>query len=94
MKAVFTPDRTTKIIIFGIGAAVLLIVLVRSHQSRRPNACPIDGRQAEWTNPRNGTTCEYRHFSEVERTTHSKLTLQGERRSRGKLARPKYHRKT
>ena len=71
VKAFLTPDRTTKIIIFGIGLGLLLIALLRSHRQSRPNVCPIDGRAAEWTKPRDGVTCEYGHFSEMERTAHT-----------------------
>jgi hypothetical protein len=71
MTTFFTPDRTTKMIIFGVGAALLLFILLHGHQSKRPNICPIDGRQAEWTKPQNETTCDYGHFSEMEKKPHT-----------------------
>jgi hypothetical protein len=70
MKAFFTPDRIVKITIFGIVAALLLIALLRSHQQRAPNVCPIDGQAAEWTK-RHGMTCDYGHFNIIERTAHT-----------------------
>jgi hypothetical protein len=35
------------------------------------NVCPIDGAAPEWTGQRNGNSCEYLHYSAVERQTHS-----------------------
>lgn len=70
MKALFTPDRIVKIAILGIGAVLLLIGLFHRPRQRLPNVCPIDGHVAEWTK-RTGDSCEYGHFSFVEKTTHT-----------------------
>jgi hypothetical protein len=70
MKSFFTPDRTIKIVIFGLGAA-LLILLLRDHRERQPNVCPIDGHAAQWTKRQNGTACQYGHFSDIEKTVHT-----------------------
>jgi hypothetical protein len=35
------------------------------------NVCPIDGQPPQWTGARHGDTCEYGHYSIIEKSTHS-----------------------
>jgi len=39
-------------------------------QSRK-NVCPIDGQPPQWAGQRKGNSCEYFHYSDIERHTHS-----------------------
>jgi hypothetical protein len=50
---------------------LVLVLLTTAGCERAKNACPIDGQPPEWTGRRNGKSCEYFHYSQVERTTHS-----------------------
>jgi len=58
----------------GILVLPILIVLSaaacnRGHSGQ--NVCPIDGAAPEWMGRRNGNSCQYFHYSAVERQTHS-----------------------
>jgi hypothetical protein len=33
--------------------------------------CPIDGQPPQWRGKRNGNSCEFFHYSDVERKAHS-----------------------
>jgi hypothetical protein len=35
------------------------------------NVCPIDGEAPQWVGQRNGKSCEYFHYSDIERHSHS-----------------------
>jgi len=48
-----------------------LIFLVIAGCDRRKNVCPIDGQPPQWSGRRNGQSCEYFHYSNMERKTHS-----------------------
>jgi hypothetical protein len=58
--------------------AVLLEVLLISltvtgcdkNQSQK-NVCPIDGQQPQWVGQKNGKSCEFFHYSDIERHPHS-----------------------
>ncbi len=52
-------------------SSVLLVFLVIAGCDRRKNVCPIDGQPPEWVGRRNGQSCEYLHYSVVEKKTHS-----------------------
>jgi hypothetical protein len=49
---------------------ILTIAACRNNEAHRP-ACPIDGQPPQWSGPRNGQSCEYSHYSVVEKKTHS-----------------------
>jgi hypothetical protein len=51
-----------------------LIVLIASgceKSYRAKNVCPIDGQPAQWSGARKGNSCEYSHYSIIEKKTHS-----------------------
>jgi hypothetical protein len=57
---------------------VLLLALLLSwgvggceKETKHKNVCPIDGQAPEWSRPIDAQTCEYFHFSPIERKTHS-----------------------
>jgi len=68
-----TGDRIVKLTILGIGIVLLVIAFLRRNHPLPPNVCPLDGRMAEWTKPRNGSICEHGHFSYIEKTNHTWL---------------------
>jgi hypothetical protein len=35
------------------------------------NVCPIDGQSPEWVGQKNGKSCEFFHYSAIERHPHS-----------------------
>jgi hypothetical protein len=50
----------------------LLLTIAGCTKSQHPETvCPIDAQPAQWTGARNGNSCEYSHYSIVERKTHS-----------------------
>jgi hypothetical protein len=51
--------------------ALAVILLGCSETSHKENVCPIDGQPPEWSGARNGHSCEYFHYSIVEKKTHS-----------------------
>jgi hypothetical protein len=52
-------------------ASLLLIVFVFAGCNSRKNVCPIDGQPPQWVGQRKGQSCEYFHYNDVERQTHS-----------------------
>jgi hypothetical protein len=40
-------------------------------KSTGENVCPIDGAAPQWIGRPNGNSCEYLHYNDVERQTHS-----------------------
>ncbi len=56
-----------------LGIAVLLLLLTAGCHRVANNVCPIDGQLAEWKRPRHGHQCEYSHYSQLERMTHTWL---------------------
>jgi hypothetical protein len=57
----------------GKAATPLLIavILMGCSEAGHKNVCPIDGQPPQWSGPRNGHSCEYFHYSIVEKKTHS-----------------------
>jgi hypothetical protein len=53
-------------------AAILVFLFTTScGTSSARNACPIDGQPPQWKGGRKGNSCEYFHYSAIERQTHS-----------------------
>jgi hypothetical protein len=50
--------------------AVLALILLGCEANHK-NVCPIDGQPPEWSGQRRGKSCEYFHYSIVEKNTHS-----------------------
>jgi len=50
---------------------VLLVYLTLAGCDSRKNVCPIDGQPPEGLGQRNGQSCEYFHYSVIEKKTHS-----------------------
>ena len=42
-----------------------------SQKTTQKNICPIDGQPPQWSGAKNGRSCEYSHYSVVEKKTHS-----------------------
>jgi hypothetical protein len=40
-------------------------------KDRALTTCPIDGQPPQWRGQRNGNSCEFFHYSDVERRAHS-----------------------
>jgi hypothetical protein len=55
---------------FIVLAAMLLFSFGCGSQSAQ-NSCPIDGSLPQGISKRNGNSCQYFHYSIVERQTHS-----------------------
>lgn len=70
MKSPFTAARIVKLTMFGLGV-LLLILIFRNRPQRPPDVCPLDGQTAEWSTPQDADTCDYGHFSTIEKTTHT-----------------------
>lgn len=49
----------------------LLPLLATGCSKRSPSACPIDGLPAQVTKRLDEKSCEYSHFSVIERHTHT-----------------------
>jgi hypothetical protein len=73
MKRNLSVDRILRTCVVLLVLALLMRAGFRAaHNSKMaPNQCPIDGHVAEWTKPRNATTCDYGHFSNNDRTPHA-----------------------
>ena len=52
-------------------APAVLAVILLGCQANHKNVCPIDGQPPEWSGQRRGKSCEYFHYSIVEKKTHS-----------------------
>jgi hypothetical protein len=50
--------------------SLVLTVLIAGCDGRK-NVCPIDGQPAQGLWRRNGQSCEYFHYSVIEKKTHS-----------------------
>jgi len=42
-----------------------------SEKATQKNTGPIDGQPPQWAGAKNGRSCEYSHYSLVEKKTHS-----------------------
>jgi hypothetical protein len=71
MKSKSIADLGLRIFVVAVLFAVLLLAVLRRHGVRGPDYCPIDGKQAQWTKRRSDTSCDYGHFSNVEKTAHT-----------------------
>ncbi len=52
---------------------LIALMLMAGCRRSTENMCPIDGQAAQWQRPAKGGLCEYSHYNDVERTTHSWL---------------------
>ena len=57
--------------VLGLPLLVLLSLAACSQGHRQKNVCPIDGQLPQWSGARKGNSCEYFHYSIVEKRTHS-----------------------
>jgi hypothetical protein len=64
------PMRLVRISIGRIGILLLLLAL-SGCGNKFPDSCPIDGAPAQFTKRLDEKSCEYTHFSAVERRTHN-----------------------
>jgi hypothetical protein len=70
------PTRVELAVGIAVSAVMLLVVGLILLGGRHPLAaqrCPIDGMPAEWRQdrPQGASTCNYGHFSVVERQAHT-----------------------
>jgi hypothetical protein len=65
------PTIFYALVVVLLFAGMLLILYPRPPRPIIPNICPIDGQVAEWSKRQGQRTCEYGHFSTVEKTTHT-----------------------
>jgi hypothetical protein len=68
----FTADRIIRFLVVALVLGLLLRAGLRGWRGgvRGPNLCPIEGHVAEWRSQRNATTCDYGHFSNIEKSAH------------------------
>ena len=52
-------------------APVVLVVILLGCEANHKNVCPIDGQPPEWSGQQRGNSCEYFHYSIVEKKMHS-----------------------
>ena len=66
-----TTDRIIRIFAFVLIVGLLIFLAFRPpFHSTTPNNCPIDGQPANWSK-QEGNTCEYGHFSVIEKKAHT-----------------------
>jgi hypothetical protein len=53
------------------GSLALAVILLGCSQAAHKNVCPIDGQPPQWSGARDGQSCEYFHYSNIEKKTHS-----------------------
>jgi hypothetical protein len=70
MKPTLTDDHVFRIIGAVVLVLGLLILVALRGVPQRPDRCPIDGQVAEWTKRSGENSCDYGHFSAIERATH------------------------
>jgi len=51
--------------------AAIALILLECSETAHKNVCPIDGQPPEWSGQRKGDSCEYSHYSIIEKKTHS-----------------------
>ena len=56
-----------------VALLMLILPVGGCAKRRRRNLCPIEGQPSQWAERRNGHTCEYFHYSIIERRTHSRM---------------------
>jgi hypothetical protein len=59
-----------KIIFLAIGLISLAFTGCSNNRTHK-NVCPIDGESPQWVGQRNGDSCEFFHYSDIERHSHS-----------------------
>jgi hypothetical protein len=65
------PQRSFRAIRRIAPLALTVILLGCSETSHKKNVCPIDGQPPEWSGAQKEHSCEYFHYSIVEKKTHS-----------------------
>jgi hypothetical protein len=66
-----TVSIAERLAILGVLMLGVLIVVAAWRAPHRLDRCPIDGHVADWTKQIDANSCEYGHFSAVERTFHT-----------------------
>jgi hypothetical protein len=56
---------------FATIGILIAVVLLGCSEERAGTTCPIDGQPPQWRGQRSGNSCEFFHYSDVERKTHS-----------------------
>ena len=73
------PERaiSTHRILLVLFALLVVLIVARAfkkkdeHTDEHINVCPVDRESPQWSKRIDAQTCEYFHFSDVERHTHS-----------------------
>ena len=68
IRSVTSPKGLFQSFFLTIG---LIAVCGCGGRAEHKNVCPIDGQPPEWSKPIDAKSCEYFHFSTIERQTHS-----------------------
>ena len=70
MNWTLTDDQIFKVLAAVVVIVGLLLLIAVRLAPQRPDRCPIDGQVAEWTKRTGANSCDYGHFSAMERTIH------------------------
>jgi hypothetical protein len=54
-----------------LGISLIAVALSGCSKEHSGTTCPIDGQPPQWRGQRSGNSCEFFHYSDVERRTHS-----------------------
>jgi hypothetical protein len=54
-----------------LGVALIVTAMSGCSEERAGTTCPIDGQPPQWRGQKSGNSCEFLHYSDVERKTHS-----------------------
>lgn len=55
----------------AVGITLIAIALSGCSKEHAVTTCPIDEQPPQWRGQRNGKSCEFFHYSDVERRPHS-----------------------
>jgi len=58
-------------VIFLVTLLISLAVAGCARNQTQKNVCPIDGQPPQWVGQRNGKSCEFFHYNDIERHSHS-----------------------
>jgi hypothetical protein len=60
-----------KKVILPVTLMIFLTITGCAESQTHKNVCPVDGQPPQWIGQRKGKSCEFFHYSDMERHSHS-----------------------
>jgi hypothetical protein len=57
--------------VIHLGVSLISLIVGCAKNQSQKNVCQIDGQPPQWVGQKNGKSCEFFHYSDIERHPHS-----------------------